>query len=290
MPSTLTEPLPVESVMPRTVSDPGCQADPGRDPEAVSGFDASPPFAPWRLPLAQLLDSAAPTGTFSHSFGMETAIVTGEVCDAGTAAKWLRCYLATSLEFNDALAIRLGGVGVGPLDDDQGDAAQITDTGPFDPEGAADRLCELSALLEASTMAPEARRANTAIGRRMMQISGDFGVPLVAAFASQAKRNGVHPHPALVAAAVGCGLGAAWPEVCGLYLYSCLTSLVQNAVRAIPLGQIAGQQILAGLAAPVAATVRRTARADPGDLGSSSPMLDVLQCEHETQLGRMFIS
>jgi urease accessory protein len=217
---------------------------------------------------------------------METAIVTGEVCDAGTAAQWLRGYLATSLEYNDALAIRLAGVG--PVS--SGDAAEITDAEALDSEGAAALLCELSDLLEASTMAPEARRANTAIGRRMMQISGDFGVPLVADFASEAKRNGVHPHPALVAAAVGCGLGATWPEVCGLYLYSCLTSLVQNAVRAIPLGQIAGQRILAGLAGPVAATVRRTARADPGDLGSSSPMLDVLQCEHETQLGRMFIS
>lgn len=290
MPSTLTEPLPVEPMTSRTVPDPGCDADPYRLPDSgrdcdAAGLDASPPLAPWRLPLAQLLDSAAPTGTFSHSFGMETAIVAGEVCDAESVAEWLRCYLATSLEYNDALAIRLAEAGVAPLDGDQGG------DGPIDQlEDAAVRLCELSALLEASTMAREARRATIAIGHRMMEISGDFGVPLVAAFADRATANGVHPHPALVAASVGCGLGAAWPEVCGLYLYSCLTSLVQNAVRAIPLGQIAGQQVLAGLAGPVATTVRRTARADPEDLGSSSPMLDVLQCEHETQLGRMFIS
>lgn len=229
---------------------------------------ATAPFAPWRLPLAQLLDSAAPTGTFSHSFGMETAVVTGTIQDAASCAHWLRCYLETTLVYNDALAMRL-----------------VAD----DPD--VSRLCTLSAHLTASLMAPEARRANAAIGRRMLQIASDnFSGPLVGRYAEAVAENHVTPHPALVAAAVGCDFAAPWQEVTGLYLYSCLTSLVQNAVRAIPLGQVAGQAVLAGLGASVVQAVGRAACADEADLGASSPLLDVLQCEHEQQRGRMFIS
>ncbi|MFT8395120.1 urease accessory protein UreF [Propionibacterium sp.] len=239
-----------------------------------TGFTSHPdwnqtlPFAPWRLPLAQILDSAAPTGTFSHSFGMETALVRGVVHDADSCAAWLRAYLFGSLVLNDALATRL--------------AAQ---------DLSAEQLCDLSDYLEASVMAPEARRANSAVGRRMLQIAADgFGIPVVQQFAELAGQRHIHPHPALVAAAVGCGLGAPWQETCGLYLYSCLTSLVQNAVRAIPLGQVAGQAVLAGLTSPVVDAVMAAEHADEHDLGASSPLLDVYQCEHETQLGRMFIS
>lgn len=225
-------------------------------------------FAPWRLPLAQLLDSAAPTGTFSHSFGMETAVVTGTIHDAASCAHWLRCYLETTLVYNDALAMRLAA---------------------SDPD--VSRLCLLSAHLTASLMAPEAKRANAAIGRRMLQIASDnFSGALVGSYAEAVAENHVTPHPALVAAAVGCDFAAPWQEVTGLYLYSCLTSLVQNAVRAIPLGQVAGQAVLAGLAGPVGEAVAHAGRADEADLGASSPLLDVLQCEHEHQTGRMFIS
>lgn len=226
------------------------------------------PFAPWRLPLAQLLDSASPTGTFSHSFGMETAVVRGEVHDAASCGEWLRSYLFGTLVLNDSLAMRL--------------AAQ---------DLRAERICELAVHLEASVAAPEVRRANGAIGRRMLQIASQgCTVPVVTALSELTARGQMCAHPALVALAMGCGLGAPWQEVCGLYLYSCLTSLTQNAVRAIPLGQVAGQSLLADLAEPVEQAVLAAERADEADLGASSPLLDAMQCEHEHQLGRMFIS
>lgn len=256
MPNTPTDvrPRPVRTIPPR-----------GGE---ISRTEVGIALAPWRLPLAQLLDSATPTGTFSHSFGMETALADGSIHDAASCAAWLHCYLQTTLVYNDALAMQLAAA---------------------DPRVA--QLCALSRELSVCLMAPEARQANSAIGRRLLQITAEnFPGPLVDSLAREAVSGRWLAHPALVMAAVGHDLAAPWQEVCALYLHSCLTSLVQNAVRAVPLGQVAGQEVLTQLGAPIIDAVARATRADPADLGTSGPLLDVLQCEHETQTGRMFIS
>ena len=72
------------------------------------------PFAPewgepacWQLPLAQLCDSALPTGAFSHSFGLETYICEGVVDDEASFVSWLRALVSTQLTFSEGLGLRL---------------------------------------------------------------------------------------------------------------------------------------------------------------------------------------
>ena len=50
--------------------------------------------AGWQLPLAQLCDSALPTGAFSHSFGLETYICDGVVDGEVSFAAWLRALVS----------------------------------------------------------------------------------------------------------------------------------------------------------------------------------------------------
>ena len=59
------------------------------------------------LAMAQLTDSAVPTGAFSHSLGFETYLSREEVDSAASFAEWLRMFVAQQLTFTDALAIRL---------------------------------------------------------------------------------------------------------------------------------------------------------------------------------------
>jgi len=68
----------------------------------------------------QLSDSAFPSGAFSHSFGLETAILERGVTDAAAVRAWIADYLAHGLATLDARAFVLGmrgDAGIGELDE-----------------------------------------------------------------------------------------------------------------------------------------------------------------------------
>jgi len=67
-------------------------------------------------------------------------------------------------------------------------------------------------------------------------------------------------------------------------------NMVQAAIKSVPLGQSAGQRILAALAADIPQAVDR-ALATPFDaLQAFSPMLAILSARHEVQYSRLFRS
>ena len=66
--------------------------------------------------------------------------------------------------------------------------------------------------------------------------------------------------------------------------------MAQAAVRAVPLGQSAGQRILQRLAAEIPAAVDHALALDDNDRQAFSPMLAILSAQHETQYSRLFRS
>ncbi len=97
-------------------------------------------------------------------------------------------------------------------------------------------------------------------------------------------------HQPLAFAVVARSLGVPLPEALAAYLFAAVTSLTQNAVRAIPLGQNAGQRLLRKAADDVAAAVERAGSLDRSDFGAVSPGLEISQMRHERQRARMFMS
>ena len=93
--------------------------------------------------------------------------------------------------------------------------------------------------------------------------------------------------------AVGCAGGAmAMPldPLLNGFLHALAANLISAGVRLIPLGQTAGQQVLARLT-PVATTTAAAAQtSDPDDLGAAAPMIDLASMAHETQYTRLFRS
>jgi urease accessory protein len=67
-------------------------------------------------------------------------------------------------------------------------------------------------------------------------------------------------------------------------------NLVQAAVRAVPLGQSAGQRILAALADAIPAAVDAALAATDDTRQSFAPTLAILSARHETQYSRLFRS
>lgn len=218
------------------------------------------------LPLLQLADSGAPTGAFSHSFGLETAIAEGRVADADSCGEWLAAYVSGCLALADVLAVRL--VHEGIL------------TAP-----AAD-------LVLTTSIAPaETRAGSRTIARRLLAIArARFPGPALLDYATAVDAGQAEGHPALVLALYGLDHGLAWRDVALVHLMSTVTSLVQGAVRAVPLGQDAGQAVLAGLHPVLGRAVDRAEAADPDDLGATTPLVDLDQMAHETLRARMFMS
>ena len=93
------------------------------------------------------------------------------------------------------------------------------------------------------------------------------------AFGLAAWRTGATPRAALLAMAFG------WAE-----------NLVQAAVKAVPLGQSAGQRLLAALAAAIPAAVDDALARDDETRQAFTPMLAVLSARHEAQYSRLFRS
>ena len=240
--------------------------------------------AGWQLPLAQLCDSALPTGAFSHSFGLETYIYEGVVDGEASFVSWLRALVSTQLTFSEGLGLRLA----------------------FEAVAADDweAIAHLDALLVAQAVPIQVRRAGVTMGRRMLTIArlaleGTDGGRLLSRYAAlidtgnagdTGDTGGCRSHPAIVLAIAGYALGAPPAAVAAAYLQSSVISLTQNAVRAIPLGQDAGQRAIASVRGDVRAAVRRIGGLDEMDLGAAAPGIEISQMRHERQRARMFMS
>ena len=74
------------------------------------------------------------------------------------------------------------------------------------------------------------------------------------------------------------------------YLFSTVISLTQNAIRAIPLGQNAGQRVLSLMHEPVAQATAQIYALHEQDLGAAAPGLEIAQMRHEHLRARMFMS
>ena len=240
--------------------------------------------AGWQLPLAQLCDSALPTGAFSHSFGLETYIYEGVVDGEASFVSWLRALVSTQLTFSEGLGLRLA----------------------FEAVAADDweAIARLDALLVAQAVPLQVRRAGVTMGRRLLTIArlaleGADGGRLLSRYAALVDAGntggtkgsgGCRSHPAIVLAIAGYALGAPPAAVTAAYLQSSVISLTQNAVRAIPLGQDAGQRAIASVRGDVRAAVRRIGGLDEMDLGAAAPGIEISQMRHERQRARMFMS
>jgi urease accessory protein len=237
--------------MPNTRTDFAAKADP-----AASGY---------QLALQQLTDSALPTGAFAHSLGFETYIERGLVRDEESFGVWLAAFISQQLTYSDALAIR------------------------FFYEGVA--VGELDPLLTAQLLPRQVREASVKMGNRLLEIGAEiFPSPGLAEYRELVATGRGAGHQPLAFAVIARSLGVPLSEALTAYLFATVTSLTQNAVRAIPLGQNAGQRLLRKAADDVAAAAARVGNLTPDDFGAVSPGLEIAQMRHERQRARMFMS
>lgn len=221
-----------------------------------------------QLQLMWLASPALPVGGFSYSEALEAAVDSGRVTNEAEAARWLRDQLPLTLGRSDLplLAAAL-------------DAWHAADS---------ERLRALNDWVLATRESRELRAQTEQMGRSMGEWLKNRATPdprldvLLAltpapswpiAFALAAAQTGAPAREVLLAFAFG------WAE-----------NMVQAALKAVPLGQSAGQRILAALVEAIPGTVDAARGLGDEDRQAFSPMLAILSAQHETQYSRLFRS
>jgi urease accessory protein len=74
------------------------------------------------------------------------------------------------------------------------------------------------------------------------------------------------------------------------YAFSWVENQAAAALKAVPLGQLAGQRIIVALREPIDAAVRRALDTAPEQINTFAPQLGVLSARHESQYSRLFRS
>jgi urease accessory protein len=206
------------------------------------------------MSLARLLQLASPTlpvGAYSYSQGLEAAMEAGVVVDSASAQTWIADLLELAMARMEVQVLR----------------AQI-----------AEPTQVRNDFFVATRETAELRAETLQMGQALARLLGDLGivVPIQepaypSAYAVAVRHWRIEPREAVVA-----------------YLWSWLENQVMAAVKAVPLGQTAGQKILLSLGGRLEAIAELSL---PEESWSNfAPGLAVLSAKHETQYSRLFRS
>lgn len=220
------------------------------------------------LQLMWLASPALPVGGFSYSEGLEAAVEAGRITGEADAAAWLRDQLHLSLARSD-LAVCAKAFKAWRRDD----LAHIT---------------ELNDWVTTTRETAELRQQTQQMGRSLVEwlrnrAGADARVDALkalapaptwpVAFALAAVQTGAPLREALLS------FGFGWAE-----------NMVQAALKAVPLGQGAGQRVLAVLVDELPAAVDLAAGLMDSERQAFTPMLAILSAQHESQYSRLFRS
>lgn len=229
-----------------------------------------------QLVVWHLTDSALPTGGFAHSAGLEVYVQSEEVHDPDTYATWLNGYLRQA-SFAEALAVRF--------------AVELQQAG-LDDDTAVEQLRALDQLAHACQTPKQIRTSMNSMGKRMSRVAAIIAPDdhLVASYAAEINARTMHGNPGIAAGLALGAVGVDVREAVTAYLMQMANSMTQNAIRAIPLGQDAGQRVLVSAYPAILQSAEMTMQHDISDLGVVAPRLEVSQMAHEGLRSRMFMS
>jgi urease accessory protein len=218
--------------------------------------------------LLQLASPMLPVGAYSYSQGLEWAVDRGIVYDRDSARVWIGDVLQFNVaRFEAPLLLRMYRAW------EHDDMAQ---------------LAHWNDMFYMSREAAELRAETEQMGysmRRLMQEMGGFDAAKLARLAA------IEPlsfPAAFSCAAVGWEIPA--DAMVSAYLWAWLENQVGAAMKTIPVGQVAGQQILSGLAARLPELTAAVMQLADDEISNYGPMFAIACSRHETQYSRLFRS
>jgi len=205
--------------------------------------------------LLQLASPALPVGAYTYSQGLEWAIEAGTVKDEATALVWIGDQLEWNLgRYEAPLLLKM-----------------MTESD----------VAELDAQYLASRESAELRAETLQMGHSLRKLIADLKEPLAVP-------------PRLTFISVWSGLAAAWhiapADALTAWLWSWAENQTMAALKAVPLGQAAGQRILLEIGNRIPAIVECALALDEEQCSNFAPGFAIACARHETQYSRLFRS
>ena len=219
------------------------------------------------LQLIWLASPALPVGGFSYSEGLETAVERAGVATESIAIDWLSDQLGLGVARSDLPVIA------------QAVAAWRADD--------LLRIRQLNDWVLQTRETSELRAQTEQMGRSLVEWLRNHDGTNAAHVAACGQLPPTYPVAfALAASQTGAGV-----RDCLLaYAFGWAENMVQAALKSVPLGQSAGQRILARLSRDIPAAVESAMALGDDERQSFSPMLAILSSQHEIQYSRLFRS
>lgn len=220
--------------------------------------------------LLQLVSPALPVGAYTYSQGLEWVIDAGRVKTEAQVGEWI----------GDALDGAFGHYEL-PL------LARLMDAWAAGDDAA---VVDLNARALASRETSELRAETVQMGYSMVRLLVDL--PAFARLPGWLARVRAVDEPVFttVWAAAATAWGVPPADALAGYAWAWLENMVMAAVKAVPLGQAAGQRLLAELSERVPAQVDKAIVMAPQNWSNFQPGLAIASARHETQYSRLFRS
>lgn len=223
------------------------------------------------LQLIWLASPALPVGGFSYSEGLESAIEHGWVHDESSAADWL----VDQLHLSQA----------------RGDLSVVAQALILWPQHLAPSenagLQALNDWVLATRESFEMRLQTEQMGRSLLDWLRNQGTATPSALTFCAQLPPTYP---LVMALALSLAKAPVHQALQAFAFGWAENMTQAALKSMPLGQSAGQRILARLAQEIPSAVDHAMALRDDERQAFCPMLAIASARHETQYSRLFRS
>ena len=219
------------------------------------------------LQLIWLASPALPIGGFSYSECLESSVDAGYIATESEASEWLADQLQLSLARSELAVL-----------------AQAIPAWRAQDHG---RIATLNAWVLHTRESAELRAQTEQMGRSLLEWLRNHTTASNTQIQVLAALQPTYP----LAFALAAGSTTAQLRDCLLaFAFGWAENMMQAAVKAVPLGQSAGQRILSRLAAEIPGAVDHALSLTDETRQAFSPMLAILSAQHEVQYSRLFRS
>lgn len=224
--------------------------------------------------IFQLVDSAFPTGAFSHSFGLETAIKEEKINGPSELYNWVKTYISGNLAPSEGSAVFI--------------TYQAIKSGLKNHD-----IQRLDQKLTISKASSESRNGGIKIGKRYLKMVNtlypESGLEDYAKWISQ---EWCYGNASIVHGWISAYLGVSLHSAIFTHLYASVNNLLQSAVRLTAVGQTDVQLIMQKLYPLMEEEAKQIIAFSPGeeDLFTYSVMQEMEAMRHESLYSRLFMS